>query len=247
MAFSCTVSNDWIPIVFWHLSVSVLAWVWSDDGSLNYRKLLAYCNKRFIRIQIAETPQCTIFVKSAPSRPCLSIDLELKWVRWTENKVADTLSRFVDVDDWEISKALFDSINVQWGPFSIDRFASDKNKKMPRFNCRFSCPGAEAVDAFAQDWGMENNWLVPPPNLIPQVIRHLQNTKAIGVLVAPAWNSAKFWPFLFPLGKPASFVKDFYYVSEGAKWLISGHQPKSIFTPENFKGRFIVLKLNASM
>ena len=45
------------------------------------------------------------------------------------------------------------------GVHSIDRFADNYNSHLPRFNSRFACPGAEAVDAFTVDWGGgENNW-----------------------------------------------------------------------------------------
>ena len=44
----------------------------------------------------------------------------------------------------------------------MDRFASHTNHLCPRFNSAFYCPGTEAVDAFSQDWGGENNWVNPP-------------------------------------------------------------------------------------
>ncbi len=108
------------------------------------------------------------------------IELELKWIRRNKNKVADKLSRFIDWDDWSVSLVLFTSVNSTWGPFTVDRFATEKNNKVRKFNSRFSCPGTAAVDAFSQDWKGEINWLVPPPSLIPEVIRHLFDTKAKG-------------------------------------------------------------------
>lgn len=56
----------------------------------------------------------------------------------------------------------FHRIDLVWGPHSIDRFANHLNAKLPRFNSRFSNPGAEGIDAFVMDWAGENNYVCPP-------------------------------------------------------------------------------------
>ena len=43
----------------------------------------------------------------------------------------------------------------------MDRFACSDNAKLSLFNSRFYQPGAEAVDAFAQNWEGENKWVHP--------------------------------------------------------------------------------------
>ena len=53
----------------------------------------------------------------------------------------------------------FHRIDLVWVPHSIDRFANHLNAKLPRFNSRFSNPGAEGIDAFVMDWAGENNCL----------------------------------------------------------------------------------------
>ena len=45
----------------------------------------------------------------------------------------------------------FHRIDLVWVPHSIDRFANHLNAKLPRFNSRFSNPGAEGIDAFVMD------------------------------------------------------------------------------------------------
>ena len=91
---------------------------------------------------------------------------------------------------------MFNYLNKSWGPHSIDRFASNLNKKCNRFNSRWWCPGTEAVDTFSQNWAKECNWLVPPPRLILKTLNKMQKDKAKGTLVVPMWRSAPFWPFL---------------------------------------------------
>ncbi|VDI63461.1 Hypothetical predicted protein [Mytilus galloprovincialis] len=53
-----------------------------------------------------------------------------------------------------------------WGKHTIDRFATDYNTKCSRFNSKCWCKNTEAIDAFSQNWFGENNWLVPPPNVV---------------------------------------------------------------------------------
>ena len=57
-----------------------------------------------------------------------------------QNERADTLSKFNDTDDWEISKCLFNKLNSLWGPYTFDRFANTYNKKVKKFNSKFLCP-----------------------------------------------------------------------------------------------------------
>ena len=46
------------------------------------------------------------------------------------------------------------------------------------------------MDALAQDWSTENNWLCPPVHLI------IDSVIASLVLILPEWPSASLWPFL---------------------------------------------------
>ena len=87
----------------------------------------------------------------------------------------------------------FQSINDHWGPHTVDRFACSYNSKLPRFNSQFFQPGCEAVDAFSQDWGYDNNWLCPPVRLIVRVLKHMEACLARGTLILPVWKSSFFW------------------------------------------------------
>ena len=106
-------------------------------------------------------------------------------------KTVDSISRIVDLDDWQLNPKLFQIFDSKWGPHSLDRFASPYNTQLARFNSRSWSPGAEAIDAFTLDWSQENNWLCPPfVCLITKVISDLRACSAQGTLIVPF-----FWSF----------------------------------------------------
>ena len=53
---------------------------------------------------------------------------------------------------------------------------------------------SKAVDAFSQVWSAENNWLVPPINLVIRAIKHLVVCKARGTLIVQNGNRPLFGP-----------------------------------------------------
>ena len=55
-------------------------------------------------------------------------------------------------------------------------------------------------------WGLDNNWLVPPPKIVLKVCKKLQHDRAKGTLVVPVWRSSPYWPILFPDGVRSSFI-----------------------------------------
>ncbi|CAH3172552.1 unnamed protein product [Porites lobata] len=58
----------------------------------------------------------------------------------------------------------------------------------------------EAMDTFTRSWDFENNWVCPPPDLVPRTLRHMRSCCAQGTLIAPLWRSAPFWPLLTTVG-----------------------------------------------
>ena len=176
-----------------------------------------------------------------------NITLTVGWIPRESNCFADYYSRVTDTDDWAIHPHLFSMLETMWGPHTVDRFANNTNAKLSRFNARFACPGAEAFDAFLQNWTDENNYLVPPPCLIKAVIDKLIKCRASGTLVAPHWPSSPFWPVLFPQGRPAFFVKDQITFQDGQRYLLPGSQPHSVLGTSKFRNALIALRLNASL
>lgn len=157
------------------------------------------------------------------------------WIPRELNKYADLLSRQSqsDCDDWQISLELFSVLNAKWGPFTVDRFASDYNAKCARFNSRSWVKGTEAVNSLTVDWAGELNWLVPPPKLIISVIKKMLHDKARGLLVVPVWKSAPFWPLLYSNKAFASFVSGVHFFSKEHN-ILPGKGFNGVFTENKY-------------
>ena len=81
-----------------------------------------------------------------------------EWVPREVDQQADFISHIIVHDDWSVHPAIFQRLDVMWGPHMVDRFASFFNTQLPRFNSQFWNPESEAVNAFTCDWHGENNW-----------------------------------------------------------------------------------------
>ena len=145
-------------------------------------------------------------------------------------------------NDWGISEATFRWLDSRWGPHSIDRFAASYNAKVARFNAKFWMPGVEAVDAFAQTWTGENNWLVPPPSLALKVLRKLEVDRACGTLIVPLWRSAIFWPVLCPDGVHfGEAIVDWVDVVKFHGWVVPGRSAAN----DMFNGKILPFRVLA--
>ena len=103
------------------------------------------------------------------------------------NSHADHLSRLSTQYEWMLSPNTFRILNELWGPFTIDRFASFLTTQLPRYNARFHDPQSMGVDAMAQDWANESNFVNPPFRLIPRILHKVQQDQAEATLIAPWW------------------------------------------------------------
>ena len=158
------------------------------------------------------------------------ISLDARWIPRDLNVKADIISKIVDFDDYAINDSIFQSIDDLWGPHSVDRFACSYNAKLPRFNSRFFQPGCEAVDAFAQDWGYDNNWLCPPVCLIVRVLKHMEVCLAKGTIVIPLWKSSFFWSICARDGVHWNyFVVDWVYLPKFKGLFVPGKARNSLF------------------
>ena len=174
-----------------------------------------------------------------------NINLHVAWIPRELNREADCLSKEIDYDDWCTTAALFYELDHAWGPHTIDRFASSKNAKTRRFNSRMWTPGCEAVNAFAQDWGGEFNWVVPPVSMIPDVIEHARECAATGTLIVPFWQSAPFWPMLLRGSQSFDrFVRDIKIYPKARGLLQLGDFKRSLLGSSRFKSPLVAIQFS---
>lgn len=117
-----------------------------------------------------------------------NIHLNCIWLPRAQNTKADTLSRMSDCDDWLIKQVVYEYFDEAWGKHTCDRFASSYNNKCEVFNSKYDCAETSGIDAFAQVWSNSVNWVVPPPRLIPKVVRKIEQEKCKCTSVISEWK-----------------------------------------------------------
>ena len=138
---------------------------------------------------------------------------------------ADWLSKVFDKDDWMLHRGAFRACSAKWGVYTIDRFASDRNRLCALFNSYYWCPGTAGVDTFAQsDWLLHNNWCNPPFRMIGRLVAFLREVGASATVIVPCWRGSPWWTMLCPDGQHwASFVVDWFELEGSPLLFSSGH------------------------
>lgn len=122
------------------------------------------------------------------------IHLEARYLAGHENVQADQLSRLNSQYEWEIHQELFNFLDTQWGPHTIDRFASLTTTKCVKYNSLYLDHKCWGVDALVQsDWSTENNYVNPPVRLLDKIIKIIIKQKAIATIIAPEWKAKNFF------------------------------------------------------
>ena len=105
----------------------------------------------------------------------------------------------------ELKAAVFRLAEEKGWPITIDLFATNENRLVPRFCARYAEPDAEGVDALSQtSWfssncvhcgkcHRENFYAFPPQALIPAFIRKATADRARGIVIVPYAVSAPYW------------------------------------------------------
>ena len=126
-----------------------------------------------------------------------NIELSVQWIPRSLNQKADSVSKFMDIGDWQITSEFFALLEYYWGQHTIDCFANFYNTKIERFFSRFWNPGTAGVDAFFQSWQNENCLLVPTVTLVCETLKHMDTDSAVGTLVIPDWPSFLLYTWLY--------------------------------------------------
>jgi hypothetical protein len=106
-----------------------------------------------------------------------------------ENLQADAASRFQLVPDWHLDPHMFWMISSLWGPPQIDLFASLQSPQMTCFMSWRATVSPEAIDALSMQWDFELAYLFPPIPLLKRVVRKLELSRGVFLLVTPYWEA----------------------------------------------------------
>ena len=135
-----------------------------------------------------------------------SLTLQARWRRASMSTRVDELSRLAaDVNDEKLNPRIFrqleeyvDETGAQWGPFSVDLFATFLNRQTPRFFSWNAQPECAGIDALAQDWSKEANpYQNPPFNMIAKSLQKIRRDRVtVMTMVCPIWDTQPWWPTL---------------------------------------------------
>ena len=113
----------------------------------------------------------------------------------TENTIADHNSRhFNDNVEWMLNKDVFNKLEIKFGAFDLDLFASRLNNQLEQFASWKPDPEALYVDAFSFCWSDIYTYAFPPFSLIPWVLRKLEQDGGQMLLIAPIWTTQAWYP-----------------------------------------------------
>jgi hypothetical protein len=121
-----------------------------------------------------------------------NINIRARYIRSAASVLANRLSRETDRDDWQLNPRIFTYLDSLWGPHSIDKFATQGNSQLPRYNSRWRDPTSEAVDCLHihdNRWTAETNWCNPPWTLLPDLVQKLRQSGAEATIIAPYWRA----------------------------------------------------------
>jgi hypothetical protein len=98
-------------------------------------------------------------------------------MRSAANTWEDKLSRHMNSDDWQLDPTLFHEMDNEFGPHTIDRFASALNTLLPRYNENWLYPSCEAADTLHLSdahWRDKNKWCNPPWHALSDLAQKLR-------------------------------------------------------------------------
>jgi hypothetical protein len=172
-----------------------------------------------------------------------NIKLKCVWIPRDINMFADSISRFLDLDDHTITGTAFHDIcSALCCKPEVDLFANSVNNLVPQFFSLSYTTGCLGIDAFNYDWGIYACcWAFPPIKLIENTISHAKVTKSEILLVIPQWKYSSFYPVIHGLCN--SKYKMNRVVFNGASILTQGTDKSSFFGP-HFKGNIEIIHFN---
>jgi hypothetical protein len=143
-----------------------------------------------------------------------------------ENLQADAASRFQLVPDWHLDPSVVLQMVSRWGTPQIDLFASRQSAQFRRFMSWRAADQPEAVDALSMAWDFELAFLFPPIPLLKRVVRKLEVSRGMFLLVTPFWEAQTWFASLQAL--PVLEVCRLPFHDSLVVDLVSGNPPPSL-------------------
>ena len=99
--------------------------------------------------------------------------------------------------EWALDKETFQWLSSEVGPFQVDLFATRFNAHLPVFVSPFPDDLASGVNALSLHWDEWGSlYLFPPSPVLQEVVARLQHYRGQGVLIAPFFPQASWFPSL---------------------------------------------------
>jgi len=143
-----------------------------------------------------------------------------------ENLQADAASRFQSVPDWHLDPGIVSQMVSLWGTPQIDLFASRRSAQFRRFMSWRAADKPEAVDALSMVWDFRLAFLFPPIALLSRVVRKLEVSRGVFLLVTPHWEAQTWFASLQAL--PVQEVRRLPFHESLVVDLVTGVPPPSL-------------------
>ena len=101
--------------------------------------------------------------------------------------------------EWSLKEKFFEKIVGNFGPVTIDLFASRVNCKVNRYYSYNLEPEAIGIDAFSYCWSNEIFYAFPPFAIISKVLSKIEAEMATGVLIVPLFTTQSWFTRLLRL------------------------------------------------
>ncbi|XP_048250608.1 uncharacterized protein LOC125378710 [Haliotis rufescens] len=131
----------------------------------------------------------------------VSCKIEVRHIPGKLNILADYLSRKNKIvpTEWSLHPEVFKWITQVWDSPNIDLFATCLNNKLPVYVSPVPDPLALQVDALSMEWKGMFAYAFPPWALLDRVLRKIEETDCVIILIAPAWPKRAWFPRLLQL------------------------------------------------
>lgn len=122
------------------------------------------------------------------------------YIKSKDNVIADKESRRLPIEtEWELNDDHFRLVKNRFGPFDIDLFATNINRKCVKFISWYKDPESWSVDAFTVSWTQFYFYAFPPFSLILRVLKKIMEDKAEGIVIVPNWPTQAWFPLFLSL------------------------------------------------